>query len=144
MREWREGREQRKERSEEEEKEGGWGRKGRKKWEDSGRTQCFIYGFSLPYSPPHLFRQLRYTQVALTQDTDSDAYTSYSHRLVYPPCKRFFIEPKAAASAIKCNITVIDSQRELCRLLVVPFAPKRGKREIFIDEELQERREEVE
>ena len=50
--------------------------------------------------------------------------------------------PKAAASAIKCN--VIDSQRELCRLLVVPFAPKRGKREIFIDEELQERREEVE
>ena len=82
--------------------------------------------------------------MALTQDTDTDSYTSYSHRLVYPPCNRFFIEPKAAASAIKCNITVIDSQWELCRLLVVPFAPKRGKREIFIDEELQERREEVE
>ena len=61
--------------------------------------------------------------MALTQDTDSD---SYSHRLVYPPCKRFFIEPKAAASAIKCNITIVDSQQELCRLLVVPFAPKRG------------------
>ena len=96
-----------------------------------GFTICTNYTFSLPYSPPHLFRQLRYTQVALTQDTDSDAYTSYSHRLVYPPCKRFFIEPKAAASAIKCNITVIDSQRELCRLLVVPFSPKRGKRDIY-------------
>ena len=80
--------------------------------------------------------------MALTQDTDSDAYTSYSHCLVYPPRKRFFIEPKAAASAIKCNITVIDSQRKLCRLLVVPFAPKRGKREIFIDE-MEQRREEA-
>ena len=96
-----------------------------------GFTICTNYTFSLPYSPPHLFHQLRYTQVALTQDTDSDAYTSYSHHLVYPPCKRFFIEPKAAASAIKCNITVIDSQRELCKLLVVPFSPKRGKRDIY-------------
>ena len=78
------------------------------------------------HSPPHLFRQLRYTQVALTQDTDSD---SYSHRPVYPPYKRFFIEPKAAASAIKCKIAVVDSQRELCRLLVVPFSPKRGKQD---------------
>ena len=93
---------------------------------------ALIY-FSPPHSPPHLFWQLRYTQVALTQDTDSDSYT---HRPVYPPCKRFFIEPKAAASAIKCNITVVDSQQELCRLLVVPFSPKRGKQERFLDGQL--------
>ena len=75
--------------------------------------------------------------MALTQDTDSD---SYSHHPVYPPCKRFFIEPKAAASAIKCNITVVDSQQELCRLLVVPFSPKRGKQERFLDGQLGQRR----
>ena len=72
--------------------------------------------------------------MALTQDTDSDSYT---YRPVYPPCKRFFIEPKAAASAIKCNITVVDSQQELCRLLVVPFAPKRGKQERLIDDKVE-------
>ena len=71
--------------------------------------------------------------MALTQDTDSDSYT---HHPIYPPCKRFFIEPKAAASAIKCNITVVDSQQELCRLLVVPFSPKRGKQETFLDGQL--------
>lgn len=75
--------------------------------------------------------------MALTQDTDSD---SYSHRPVYPPCKRFFIEPKAAASAIKCNITIVDSQQELCRLLVVPFAPKRGKQKRFFNGKLGQRR----
>ena len=75
--------------------------------------------------------------MALTQDTDSDSYT---HHPVYPPCNRFFIEPKAAASAIKCNITVVDSQQELCRLLVVPFSPKRGKQERFLDGKLGQKR----
>ncbi|CAI8040034.1 hypothetical protein GBAR_LOCUS22323 [Geodia barretti] len=63
-----------------------------------------------------------YNQVSLTQHTDRD---SYSHQLVYPHRERFFIEPKSAASAVKCRISVSNSIRELSYLLVIPFSPKK-------------------
>jgi hypothetical protein len=63
-----------------------------------------------------------YNQVSLTQHTDRD---SYSHQLVYPRRERFFIEPKSAASAVKCRISVSNSIRELSYLLVIPFSPKK-------------------
>ena len=67
--------------------------------------------------------QFLYNQVSLTQHTDRD---SYSHQLVYPRRERFFIEPKSAASAVKCRISVSNSIRELSYLLVIPFSPKKG------------------
>ena len=67
--------------------------------------------------------QFLYNQVSLTKHTDRD---SYSHQLVYPHRERFFIEPKSAASAVKCRISVSNSIRELSYLLVIPFSPKKG------------------
>ncbi len=72
-------------------------------------------------SPPS---QLSYSQVALTQYTDTD---SFSHRPVYPPHAMFFIEPRNAIGAVKCSISVTDSRSDvLFRCLVVPYAPPRG------------------
>lgn len=77
-----------------------------------------LHGLILPL-------QLRYSQVALTQDTDSDSY-SYTLTLIYPPSERFFIEPKNAATAVKCRLAVADQQRELCSILATPYTPKKG------------------
>lgn len=68
--------------------------------------------------------ELRYSQVALTQDTDSDSY-SHTLTLIYPPSERFFIEPKNAATAVKCRLAVADRQRELCSILATPYTPKK-------------------
>ena len=71
-----------------------------------------------------LISQLKYAQLALTQDTDSD---SYSLLFAYPPHESFFIEPKNAVGAVRCRISVADFQgRELVSTLVVPFSPKKG------------------
>ena len=70
-----------------------------------------------------MFLQFFYTQVSLAQDTDSD---TYSHQLIYPPRQRFFIEPKDARNAVKCTVTVANTIRELCKLLVIPYSPKKG------------------
>ena len=93
------------------------GRKGR--WEGGGvKFVSAQLVHELILSP-----QLRYSQVALTQDTDSD---SYSHSPTYPPRERFFIEPKSAATAVKCHLAVADQQRELCSILAVPYTPRKG------------------
>jgi hypothetical protein len=64
-----------------------------------------------------------YPQVSLTQYTDQD---SYSHQLVYPRRERCFVEPMtaAAASAFQCRISVSNTIRELCYLLVIPSPRK--------------------
>ena len=67
--------------------------------------------------------QLRYSQVALTQDTDND---SYSHTPTYPPRERFFIDPKNAVSAVKCRLAVADERGELCFIVAIPYTPRKG------------------
>lgn len=70
------------------------------------------------------FFQFKYTQLALTQETDSGAY---SQLFAYPPHESFFIEPREAVGAVRCRVSVADSQRrELVSTLVVPFSPRRG------------------
>ena len=68
--------------------------------------------------------QFPYSQIALTHHTDR---STYSHKLAYPPCERFFIEPKRARNAVKCKLTVADTIADLCAVLVVPYSPQKGK-----------------
>ena len=54
---------------------------------------------------------------------------SYSHDHPYPLQQRFFIEPKTARGAIKCDVTVSDvtvsdtSHLKLASCLVLPYSP---------------------
>lgn len=49
---------------------------------------------------------------------------SYSHDHPYPLQQRFFIEPKTARGAIKCDVVVSDAlHQKLASCLVLPYSP---------------------
>lgn len=67
--------------------------------------------------------QLNFSQIALTEDTDS---YSYSHQLPYPPSRQVRVLPGRMSSsvAIVFNISILDSKsREIERSNFIPFAP---------------------
>ena len=72
------------------------------------------------YLPP----QFGYHQVALSSHTLDQNNESYSHDHPYPLRQRFFVEPKSARGAIKCDVAVTtNSTEKLASVLVLPYSP---------------------
>ena len=62
--------------------------------------------------------------MALSSHTLDQNNESYSHDHPYPLQQRFFVEPKSARGAIKCDVAVAtNSTEKLASVLVLPYSP---------------------
>lgn len=72
----------------------------------------------------HHSLQFEYHQVALSSQALDVRADSISHDHPYPLSQGFFIEPRLARGAIKCDVIVTNTTNEkLTSVFVVPYSP---------------------